>query len=74
MRCSCGATGKIADLYNSKPDLEKYDGPEPKEILFCKDEKELYGDNGFIICLKDADKQHFLAHWAASNTIPPEIK
>ena len=43
-------------------------------MLFCKDEEELYGDNGFIICLHEADKEHFLAHWGAGNGIPPEIK
>jgi len=65
--------GKIADLYNSKDFISAYSG-EDKEMLLCKDEDELYGDNGFIICLKEADKLHFMAHIAAGNGIPPEIK
>lgn len=65
--------GKISDLYNSKALIEAYKGADG-EMLFCKDEEELYGDNGFIICLHEADKEHFLAHWGAGNGIPPEIK
>jgi len=64
--------GKISDLYNSKDFIQSYAG-DPKEILFCKDEDELYGDNGFIICLQDADKKHFMAHIAAGNGIPKPI-
>ena len=65
--------GKISDLYNSKAVIEAYKG-EDKEMLFCKDEDEKYGDEGFIICLQEADKLHFLAHWAAGNGIPAELK
>ena len=61
--------GKIADLYNYKTQIEK--GPE--EILVCKDEKEVYGDNGFVICLDEADKEHFIAHIAAGNGLPPPL-
>ena len=65
--------GKIADLYNSKAVIEAYDGKD-KEMLFCKDEDEVYSDEGFVLCIKDADKQHFIAHLAAGNGIPPPIK
>ena len=43
-------------------------------MLFCKDEDEVYSDEGFIICVKEADKLHFMAHLAAGNGIPPPIK
>ena len=44
------------------------------EMLFCKDEDEKYSDEGFILCTQEADKLHFLAHWAAGNGIPAELK
>lgn len=65
--------GKISDLYNSKAYIEGYKG-EDKEMLFCKDEDEKYSDEGFIFCVHEADKLHFLAHWAAGNGIPEQIK
>ena len=65
--------GKISDLYNSKGVVESYKG-EDKEILFCKDEDEVYSDEGFIICVFPEDKEHFMAHIAAGNGIPPPIK
>ena len=64
--------GKISDMYILKAEVEKYDG-EDGEILFCLDKAELYSDNGTIICLKDADKQHFIAHIAAGNGVPPPV-
>ena len=70
---SAAAHAAVADLYNWKAQIEKYDGAD-KEILIAKDEKEVYGDEGFVMCLKDADKQHFVAHVAAGNGLPPEIK
>jgi len=62
--------GKIADLYNYKESIEKFPG---EEILICKDEDEVYGDNGFVICTMDADIQHFMAHIAAGNGLPPPL-
>jgi hypothetical protein len=47
---------------------------EDKEILFCKDEDEVYSDEGFIIIVQPEDKEHFLAHIAAGNGIPPPVK
>jgi len=64
--------GKIADLYNFKPQIEKYSGAD-EDILICKDEYEVYGDNGFVICLDEADKLHFMAHIAAGNGLPPPL-
>ena len=55
------------------PQVEGYKG-DPQELLFCKDAAELYGDNGFIVCLVDADKQHFMTHIALGNGIPAELK
>ena len=60
--------GKIADLYNFKAQIEKYDGKEDKDILICKDE-----DEGFVICVLEADKLHFMAHIAAGNGLPPPV-
>ena len=65
--------GKISDMYIFKEKVEKYKG-DPKELLFCIDPKEIYGDNGMIACLDDVDKQHFICHIAVGNGIPPEIK
>ena len=53
--------------------MTAYKGPDPKEILFCVDKEELYGDNGFIVCLTEVDKEHFLSHIAVGNGIPSEI-
>jgi flagellar biosynthesis GTPase FlhF len=64
--------GKIADLYDMKPHIEKYEG-DPKEMLICKDEQEVYGDNGWVMCLHQADKEHFIAHIAAGNGLPPPL-
>lgn len=64
--------GKIADLYNFKEGIEKYKGAD-EDILICKDEKEVYGDDGFVICLMEADKLHFMAHIAAGNGLPPPL-
>jgi hypothetical protein len=65
--------GKISDVYVFKEQIDAYDGEE-KAMLFCPDPDELYGDNGWIICVKDVDKQHFIANITAGNGIPPEIK
>jgi len=65
--------GKISDMYIFKEKVEKYKGVPP-EILFCIDPQELYGDNGMIACLDDADKQHFMTHIALGNGIPAEMK
>jgi len=65
--------GKISDMYVFKEKVEKYKG-DPQELLFCIDPDELYGDNGMIACLEDADKQHFICHIAVGNGIPSEIK
>lgn len=65
--------GKISDMYTSKEYIDAYDGPEPKAMLFCKDADELYGDNGWIFCVKDVDKQHFIASISAGMGIPPPI-
>ena len=64
--------GKIADLYNFKTQIEKYSGAD-EEILICKDENEVYGDNGFVLCTTEADKLHFMAHIAAGNGLPPPL-
>lgn len=64
--------GKIADLYNYKAGIESYKGADD-DILICKDEHEVYGDDGFVICLHEADKLHFMAHIAAGNGLPPPI-
>ena len=34
----------------------------------------VYSDEGFIICVFPEDKEHFMAHIAAGNGIPPPIK
>jgi len=64
--------GKIADLYNCKEDIEKYKG-EDEDMMICKDENEVYGDNGFVMCIHEADKLHFIAHIAAGNGLPPPL-
>ena len=64
--------GKIADLYNYKDDIAKCGGPD-EEIMICKDENEVYGDNGFVLILTDEDKQHFIAHVALGNPLPPPV-
>ena len=64
--------GKIADLYNFKAQIEKYSGAD-EDIMICKDEKEVYGDNGFVLCTTEADKLHFIAHIAAGNGLPPPL-
>ncbi len=64
--------GKIADLYNYKDQIEKYKGAD-EDIMICKDEHEVYGDNGFVLVLTEADKLHFIAHIAAGNGLPPPL-
>ena len=64
--------GKIADLYNYKDDIAKCGGDD-EEIMICKDEDEVYGDNGFVLILTDADKQHFIAHVMMGNPLPPPV-
>ena len=64
--------GKIADLYNYKTQIESYKGADD-EIMICKDEKEVYGDDGFVMCVDEADKLHFIAHIAAGNGLPPKL-
>jgi len=66
--------GKISDLYVIKDKIEAYKGPDPKEILVCLDKGEVYGDNGYVICLTEEDKENFVVHLACGNPIPPEIK
>jgi len=64
--------GKIADLYNYKTEIEKYSGAD-EDMLMCKDEKEVYGDNGWVLCTTEADKLHFMAHIDAGNGLPPPL-
>ena len=63
--------GKIADLYVIKAEVEKC-GLE--EVMIVKDEKEVYGDNGFVICLTEADKENFVAYIAAGKGLPPPVE
>ena len=65
--------GKIADLYNYKPQIEKYSGSD-NLIMICKDEQEVYGDNGFVLVLDENEKKHFIANIAMGNGLPPELK
>ena len=37
-------------------------------------EKEVYGDNGFVICLTEADKENFVAYIAAGKGLPPPVE
>ena len=66
--------GKIADLYNYKESIEKFKGDGEEDlIMICKDEKEVYGDNGFVLVLTENEKQHFMANIAAGYGLPPPI-
>ena len=70
--CNCDVNTRITP-FTFKEQIERYDGEE-KAMLFAPDPDELYGDNGWVLCVKDVDKQHFIAHITAGNGIPPEVK
>ena len=65
--------GKIADLYNYQDQVKAFNG-EDGLIMICKDEAEVYGDNGFVLVLTETEKQHFIANIAMGNGLPPEMK
>jgi len=64
--------GKISDVYIFKAEIEKYDGADG-EICFCMDRDEVYSDEGFIACFKEAEKLNFQASLAQGNGIPPPM-
>ncbi len=64
--------GKISDLYVIKADVEAYDGADG-EILFCLDRDEVYSDEGFVWCAKEAEKINFQASIAQGNGLPPPM-
>mgnify|MGYP006152454443 CR=1 FL=1 len=43
-------------------------------MLFCLDKAEVYGDEGFCVCLTEEDKENFIVHIGAGNPLPPMIK
>jgi len=66
--------GKISDMYIIQDQVKAYKGPDPKEMLFCLDKAEVYGDEGFCVCLTEEDKENFIVHIGAGNPLPPPIK